>query len=208
MNILCCPSENGVLKKTARSWSSRSSELNPPFFARSQSTQSLSPVVKTAGAAQGIEISERLRVERVAARRRRNRARRAVAGFQVAVVRGERQVLRIHVRNQVRHARQRLCIGIGQIAPQADRVRPLVVPVIFATAVEPAAGREFRRDHNNRQQCHGRQHELSRRPRPLSALIHTRFCFHCLPGLQVFRIAHPGRGNVDEAVLRARECAV
>jgi hypothetical protein len=39
-----------VLKNTFRSWSSRSSELKPPFAGRSQSVQSLSPGVNTAGA--------------------------------------------------------------------------------------------------------------------------------------------------------------
>ena len=39
-----------MLKKTCRSWSRRSRELNPPFDGRSQSVQSLSPGVKIAGA--------------------------------------------------------------------------------------------------------------------------------------------------------------
>jgi hypothetical protein len=38
-----------VLKKTPRSYWSRSSELKPPFVVRSQSVQSLSPGVKIAG---------------------------------------------------------------------------------------------------------------------------------------------------------------
>src|SRR5262249_509315 len=47
---LCCPRVNGVLKKTWRSCESRSSDEKPPFDARSQSVQSLSPGVNTAGA--------------------------------------------------------------------------------------------------------------------------------------------------------------
>jgi len=46
--IRCFPSENGVLKKTFRSWSRRSSDEKPPFEARSQSVQSLSPGVNMA----------------------------------------------------------------------------------------------------------------------------------------------------------------
>ena len=48
--IRCRPSENGLLKKTRRSWSRRSSDEYPPLAGRSQSVQSLSPGVKTAGA--------------------------------------------------------------------------------------------------------------------------------------------------------------
>ena len=44
------PKENGVLKNTCRSWSSRSATKKPPFDGRSQSVQSLSPGVNTAGA--------------------------------------------------------------------------------------------------------------------------------------------------------------
>ena len=47
--IVCLPSDVGVLKKRCRSYSSRSSELKPPFEVRSQSVQSLSPGVKIAG---------------------------------------------------------------------------------------------------------------------------------------------------------------
>src|SRR4051812_4724606 len=99
MRIRFWPSENGVLKNKARSWSRRSSDENPPLEGRSQSVQSLSPVVKTAGAFKELKNPRACVYKASTQVVGRDRTRCAVAGSQIAIVDCECEFLLIHVRD-------------------------------------------------------------------------------------------------------------
>jgi hypothetical protein len=113
---------------------------------RSQSVQSLSPGVRTAGARSDSKKPERLRVERVDAGRGGHRARRPVACLEVSVVDRERDVLRVHVGDQVRHPDHRLEVRVREVSPEADGIAP---PLIFAAfgGTRRDRAREGRRGH-------------------------------------------------------------
>jgi hypothetical protein len=73
---------------------------------------------------------------------------------------GEHEILAVHVRDQVRHADLSLCVGVGKIAPEADRVgvSAAVVLVAVVSAVEAAARCDSGRDRCGDQRGEDRQH--------------------------------------------------
>src|SRR5258706_14851106 len=76
-----------------------------------------------------------------------------------SVVDGERELLAVHVGDQVRHADLRLQVRIRQVAPETDRVPAVVIAVLVAVALGPGAGRDCTGEHEaGRRQKHASLH--------------------------------------------------
>jgi hypothetical protein len=107
------------------------------------------PVVVAGGEDRGrlqvVEEALRLHVERVAAGGRCGRAGGPVSALEVAVVHGEGEMTVVHVGDQVRHAGQRLSVGVGQVSPEPDRVSAAVLLLVVVFAIPTFACRHSRR---------------------------------------------------------------
>jgi hypothetical protein len=121
-------------------------EALPRIESTVRRTVAIRPVVvarrEDGGRLERVEEAQRLLVKRIAADGRGHGARRPVARLEIAVVNGESEILCVHVGDEVRHANEGLLVRIGQVAPEADRVRLafLVVVVLAGGSVARECG--------------------------------------------------------------------
>jgi len=84
-------------------------------------------------------------------------------GLQVAVHCGERELLLVHVGDEVRHARRRLDGVVRQIAPEADRVRLDSAASFVLSAVGATAHRKAGRERAGKECAEQRQDTIAHR---------------------------------------------
>ena len=148
-----------VLAQTVLSKRERSTEEKLPLLVELRQRRvpsraiAVDPVVvarrEDGRGAERVEVGERLRVDGI----------RALAGaaLQIAVVGREREILPVHVGDQVRHTDGRLRRRVGQITPEPDCVCAVTAPsVSIVSVLESCGGRQAGRDRRDDQHGYGR----------------------------------------------------
>src|SRR6266436_8981491 len=102
---------------------------------------------------QRIKITKGLDVQGIAASGGGGRVGSRVACLQISIVGGKFKVLRVHVSDQVRHARGGLDVRVGEVAPESNRIH--VMPLIL---VALAFGRIAVKPRSYSRSCRENQH--------------------------------------------------